>query len=224
VTALNPNYFIHAANILLLFAYCVRDILWLRIFALVSSLIAIPYFVHQPIPMWEPIAWSSCFAAINLFQSWRLLIERRPVKLTAEEEMVRQLAFRELSPRKTLQILSLGRWRDVPAGEILIERGNRPDAILLMLRGKVLVKRYQDVLGELGPGSLVGSALLLNGLTPEIDVVVLEPVRGMSWEINIIDRYLMANPETRVLVQRFLAHDLAGKVESLSKPSVGTAS
>jgi hypothetical protein len=218
VASFNPNIFIHAANILLLLAYCVRDILWLRIFALASSLIAIPYFVHQPTPMWAPIAWSMCFIGINLYQSWRLLLERRPVKLTAEEETVRQLAFRDLSPRKVLEILSLGYWRDAPGGEQLIESGKCPEQILLIVRGKVRVRRSDNALGELGPGSLVGSALLLNGLPAEIDAFVAEPVRGVSWEARILDRYLKANPETRLVVQSYLAHDLAGKVESLSKP------
>jgi hypothetical protein len=36
----NPSYFLHAANILLLVAYSVRDILWLRLFAVAASLIA----------------------------------------------------------------------------------------------------------------------------------------------------------------------------------------
>jgi hypothetical protein len=33
MTNLSADYFIHAANILLLVAYSVRDILWLRLFA-----------------------------------------------------------------------------------------------------------------------------------------------------------------------------------------------
>lgn len=223
MASFNPNYFLHAANILLLLAYCVRDILWLRIFALASSLIAIPYFAHQSSPMWAPIVWSVCFAAINLFQSGSLLIERRPVKLTAEEEMLRQLAFRELSPRKFLEIVSLGYWRDVPLGEKIIESGKCPEEILLIFRGRVQAKRNENVIGELGPGNLVGSALLVRELPAEIDALVTEPVRAVSWKAEVVDRYLAANPETRVVLQRYLAHDLAGKIESLSRSSVGAA-
>jgi len=74
-----PDYFIHAANILLLIAYSVRDVLWLRLFAVAASLIAIPYYVLQPTLLWAPLAWSVVFAGINLFQSWLLFVERRPV-------------------------------------------------------------------------------------------------------------------------------------------------
>jgi len=110
VNSFNPNHFLHLANMLLLVAYSVRDILWRRLFAVTSSLIAIPYFILQPTPLWVPIGWSAVFAAINLFQSWHLFVERRPVKLAPEEDHVRQLVFRDLPPRKVLQILGIGSW------------------------------------------------------------------------------------------------------------------
>jgi hypothetical protein len=89
----SPSYFLHAANILLLVAYSVRDILWLRLFAVAASLISLPYFILQPEPLWAPIIWSSVFATINSFQALPLLVERRPVKLTLEEEEIRQLVL-----------------------------------------------------------------------------------------------------------------------------------
>ena len=55
----NPNYFIHAANVLLLVAYSVRDILWLRLFAVAASAISLPYFVLQPTPQWPPMTGAS---------------------------------------------------------------------------------------------------------------------------------------------------------------------
>src|SRR3954452_11501125 len=119
----NPNYFLHAGNVLLIIAYSVRDILWLRLFAVLAAVISIPYFVLQPQPLWVPIAWSAVFAAINLVQSWFLFIERRPVQLTAEEAEIRRLAFQELPPRKVLQVLSIGEWTTISRGEQVLKRG-----------------------------------------------------------------------------------------------------
>ena len=65
MNSFNSDYFIHVANVLLLLAYSVRDILWLRLFALASSLIAMTYFFLQPTPLWAPLGWSTLFAAIN---------------------------------------------------------------------------------------------------------------------------------------------------------------
>jgi hypothetical protein len=213
VSSFNPNYFIHVANVLLLVAYSVRDILWLRLFALTSSLVAIPYFALQPTPMWAPLSWTFIFAAINLFQSWRLFLERRPVKLTPDEEEVRRLVFRDLPPRKVLQVLSIGSWITAENGEQLLERGKCVQAISLIVGGKVRVTRDERVLGDLVAGDIVGSALLLSGAPADLDAVAVEPVRAMRWEAGTLERYLAANPETRNIMQRHLARDLAGKLE-----------
>ena len=212
-----PTYFLHAANILLLVAYSVRDILWLRLFAVAASLISLPYFILQPEPLWEPIIWSGVFAAINSFQSWRLFMERRPVRLTPEEEEIRSLVFPDLPSRKVLQILGLGAWGPVEIGERMLERGKSVDAIAVIVRGKVRVTRDDRVLGEFVAGHIVGSALLVSGVTSDVDAVVVEPVRCMRWEVEPLERYLAANPETRIVLQKHLARDLAGKMVAAAK-------
>jgi hypothetical protein len=213
----NPSYFLHAANILLLIAYSVRDILWLRLFAVAASLISLPYFIRQPEPLWEPIIWSSVFAAINSFQAWRIFVERRPVKLTPEEEEIRRLVFPDLPSRQVLQILSIGVWANLEIGERMLERGKSVKAISVIVRGKVRVTRDDRVFGEFVAGHIVGSALLLSGVTADVDAVVVEPVRCMRWEVEPLDRYLAANPETRIVLQKYLARDLAGKVLAAGK-------
>jgi hypothetical protein len=213
----NPSYFLHAANILLLVAYSVRDILWLRLFAVAASLISLPFFILQPEPLWEPIIWSGVFAAINSFQSWRLFMERRPVKLTPEEEEIRRLVFSDLPSRKVLQILSLGAWGTVEIGERMLERGKSVAAIAVIVRGKVRVTRDDRVLGEFVAGHIVGSALLVSGVASDVDAVVVEPVRCMRWEVEPLERYLAANPETRIVLQKHLARDLAGKMVAAAK-------
>jgi CRP-like cAMP-binding protein len=213
---MNANLFIHAANVLLLLAYSVKDILWLRLFAIASALVAIPYFVFQPTPQWAPIAWSVLFAGINSFQSWRLYLERRPVKLTAEEEEVRRLAFPDLPPRKVLELLSIGSWSTAEPGERMIESGKRADAMSLIVRGKVEVTKEGTVLSELQAGDFVGSALLLSGTVSDVDAVAVEPVRNVKWIAGTLERYLDANPDTRTALQRHLSRDLAGKVRQLT--------
>jgi len=216
MTHYSADYFIHAANILLLVAYSVRDILWLRLFAVGASVVSIPYFLLQPATLWAPFGWTVVFAGINLAQSWRLFMERRPVKLTAEEEEVRRLLFKDLPPRKVLQVLSIGSWVTAERGERLIRSGTVPDAVTLIVRGKVRVAKDEQVIGALEPGQLVGSALILSGVQADVEAVVESPVRGMRWQVGTLERYLDANPDTRAAMQRHLARDLAKKVEDLA--------
>ena len=216
MSSISPDYFIHGANVLLLVAYSVRDILWLRVFAVGASVISIPFFLLQPEVLWAPLGWTVVFAAINSFQSWRLILERRPVRLTAEEETVRRLVFRDLPPRKVLQVLSVGAWVTAEAGERLIERGTVPEAVSLIVSGKVRVTRDGKTAMELGPGDLVGSALILSGIAADVDAVTLGPVRSVRWQVATLQKYLEASPDTRTAMQRHLTRDLAGKVERLS--------
>jgi len=216
---MNPNYFIHAANVLLVVAYSVRDILWLRLFAVGASLISIPYFLLQSTTLWAPLSWSVVFAAINLLQSWRLFIERRPVRLTPDEEDIRRLVFRDLPPRKVLQVLSIGSWITLEVGQRLIEQGKLPETVSLIVRGKVRVTRDGRVLADLIAGDFVGSALILSGIPAEADAVTVEPGRAMRWEIGVLERYLTANPETRTVMLQHVARDLAAKVERVTAAS-----
>jgi hypothetical protein len=39
----------------------------------------------------------------------------------------------------------------------------------------------------------------------------------MRWEVELLDRYLAANPETRIVLQKYLARDLSGKVLAAAK-------
>jgi hypothetical protein len=219
MNSFSPNYFIHAANVLLLVAYSVRDILWLRLFAVGASFISIPYFVLQPTALWAPLSWSVVFAAINLLQSWRLFIERRPVKLTSDEEDIRRLVFRDLPPRKVLQVLSIGSWTTLEVGQRLIEQGKLPETVSLIVRGKVRVTKDGRVLGDLIAGDFVGSALILSGIPAEVDAVTVESGRAMRWEVRALERYLTANPETRTVMLQHVARDLAAKVERVTAAS-----
>ena len=214
---MSVNAFIHTANIMLLVAYSVTDVLWLRVFAVASSVISLPYFVLQPTPQRAPIAWTVVFAVINSVQAYRLFLERRPVRLTDEEEEIRRLAFPDLAPRKFLEVLGIGSLDSVPAGERMLVSGNPAESLWLIVRGEVTVTRHSRVLGVLGAGDLVGSALLMNGVTADVDAVALAPVRCVRWHPETLERYLNAHPETRIILQRHLARDLAGKVVRAAK-------
>ena len=174
-----------------------------------------PYFLLQPTPLWAAFGWGLLFTAINMFQTWRLLVERRPVKLTAEEDEVRRLVFHDLPPKKVLEVIGIGEWASVEPGEALIERGKQLEAVALIVSGKVRVTLEGRLFAELGSGEIVGSALLLSGARAEVDAVTTAVTRIVRWNVATLEKYLEANPATRSLFQQHLARDLAGKVERL---------
>ena len=68
------DYLVHFSNILLLVSYSVRDMLWLRWFAVAAALTNIPYFLLQPNRLWPPVMWALIFTVINLYQILRIYL------------------------------------------------------------------------------------------------------------------------------------------------------
>jgi CRP-like cAMP-binding protein len=82
------------------------------------------------------------------------------------------------------------------------------------------VTQERRLLTALGPGEIVGSALLLSGTRADVEAVTTTATRLIRWNAATLERYLDANPETRSLFQQHLARDLAGKVERLGSEIV----
>ncbi|HSD74125.1 MAG TPA: Crp/Fnr family transcriptional regulator [Steroidobacteraceae bacterium] len=206
------DYLVHFSNILLLVSYSVRDILWLRWFAVAAAVTVIPYYLVQPDVLWPPVLWGSVFAIINLYQIVRLYMERRPVVLSADEQKLYDLAFRSLRPREFLSLALVGQWHDAAAGEKVLTAGAPAASICIAVSGSVDVRKGDRPLGTLKPGTLIGTALALTGDASAVDAWVTEPARFMCWPLTDLRRFMDKRPELRVSLQSLVSHDLARKL------------
>lgn len=98
--ALNPNYPINIANLLILAAFAVRDVLLLRSLFLAGSVFALGFYYLQSPPLWDAIGWTVVYCVIHAYCIVRIIMERRPVVLTPDEETLYRLAFRSLDKQK----------------------------------------------------------------------------------------------------------------------------
>jgi hypothetical protein len=203
---------IHAANVIYLLSYLVRDILWLRLLTVIGGLLLIVYF-SSPLVI-EPIAWNCVFLALNLVQIWRLLLERRPVKLTDEELALYQLAFRALTVRQFVKVARTGSWKDLEAGEQLVAQGERLARVMVVLKGRLAVERDARRLTELGPGRLVGEMSYLTGAPTSARVVAEEPSRVIILEKQAIEGLSTTDPDLRAALQLVIGTDLVAKLRA----------
>lgn len=204
---------VHGSNILLLIAYSVRDILWLRWFAVAAALVNIPYYLLQGTILWPPVLWAGVFTAINLFQIARIYFERRPVVLSADEQTLYDLAFRTLRPREFVSLLLAGEWKDGAAGDQVLIEGQPVSSICIPIAGSVEVRKQGKALGTLEPGQLIGTSLALTGHTSLVDAAFTGNARYMSWPLNSLRAFMDKRPELRVTLQSLANRDLAGKLE-----------
>jgi signal transduction histidine kinase len=209
------DYLVHFSNILLLVAYSVRDILWLRWFAVAAALTNIPYFLVQAEILWPPVLWASVFTAINLFQIALIYMERRPVVLSADEQKLYDLSFRALRPREFLSLMLAGEWRDAAPGQKLLTEGQAAAEVCIPIGGTLEVRRHGEPVGTLAPGQLVGTGLVLTGNPSPVDATFKSSARYFAWPVNTLRSFLDKKPDLRTTVLRLANQDLAGKLERL---------
>lgn len=199
---------IHVANVLYLFAFMVRDILWLRILTVIAASCIIPYFYFQPVPLMTPIYWNLTFTALNTFWIVRLFLERRPVKLSAEEQTLCELVFRTMTPREMIKILKLATWEEAAAGECFVERDKPLDRLMVIFSGKACVEVDGRNVTELEPGQFIGSISYVTEETAPANIVSLEPTRYVSWPKSKLKEFMNKNPDLHSALKTTLAVDL----------------
>jgi len=209
------DYLVHFSNILLLVSYSVRDILWLRWFAVAAALTVVPYYLVQPNVLWPPVLWGLVFVAINLFQIARIYLERRPVVLSADEQKLYDMGFHALRPREFVSLLLAGEWKDAAAGDKVLTEGKPVSSICIAISGTVQVRRQGREVGVLQPGMLIGTAAAITGEPSPVEATFAETARYMSWPLHSIRSFLDKRPELRVTLQGLANQDLAKKLEAM---------
>ncbi len=203
---------IHLANVLLLLSFLVRDILWLRLLNVLAGVAFIVYFAIGAQPAWAPVGWNTLFLTINLVQIWRLYLERRPVRLSADELSLYQLAFRGITPREFACLLAIGEWGQAGAAERLVAQGERLDRLLVLYSGATEVVVGGARVAALRPGQLVGEMAFLTGAATSAAVVTTEPTRYLALPTGALRALFKRRPELRAGMQMLIGSDLVAKL------------
>ena len=199
---------IHVANVLYLFAFMMRDVLWLRILTVIAASCLIPYFYFRPEPLLTPIYWNLVFTALNIYWIARLLLERRPVKLSEEEQKLCELVFRTMRPREMIKILKLATWESAAAGECFVARGQPLDRLMVIYSGKACVEVDGRNVTELQPGQFIGSMSYVTEETAPANIVSIEPTRYVCWPKSKLKDFMNKNPDLHSALKTTLAIDL----------------
>jgi len=208
------EYLINVANIFYLSAYTVRDILVLRILSVIGATILILYFYYLPQPLMTAIYWNLLFTALNLYWITRLIIERRPVRLSGNDLRLYQLVFRCLTPREMLQLLKLGRWEKAAPQECFVAQGDDLDRLMVLCVGKARVVKDGKTVEELGAGRFVGGIPFITESVAPADVIALEETHYMSWPKAKLKEFLERKAELHNALQLTLGFDLAQRLEA----------
>jgi len=211
----NPDFLVNLSSVLTLISFTVQNILALRLLAIGAQLMFIPYCLLQSPPLWTPAIWNVLFLVVNVVNVIFLLLARRPVVFGPDEQQLYNLAFKSLSPREFLKLLSLGEWRDGEAGETLIFAGQYNSSVSILCRGEAISIADGTEQIKIPEGKLIGIASVLMGDSLPVDIQLKTPSRYICWHVQPLRKFLDQQPEIRSKLQLIVSHDLARSVRIL---------
>jgi CRP-like cAMP-binding protein len=148
------------------------------------------------------------FTVLNIYWICRLLLERRPVKLSADEQRLCELVFRTMTPREMIKLLKLATWENAEAGECFVQRGKPMERLMVTHSGKACAEVDGRVVTELQPGHFIGSISYVTEETAPANVVALRPTRYVSWPKAKLKDFMNKNPELHSALKSTPAIDL----------------
>lgn len=211
---------IHIGFVATALAFLVRDILWLRLLAVLSySLFCIVATTVADGPAWHLVLWYVTFITINLGHAAYLLYERTLVKLTATERQVRDVAFPSLDRVQVKRLLRSGKWIDFAQSECLTRQGKIAGYLYLIAEGEASVRVDEQEVANLVAGRFVGEIgfLARRPATATTSAVATsgdeqKACRCLVWKAEKLRHRLARDPAMKSVMYAALGADLAAKV------------
>jgi hypothetical protein len=209
----------HMANLIFVGAYWVKDILWLRVFSIVGSLVVIPYYYFQSETLWAPMFWSCVFISIHSYRAFGIVQERRPIQFHGDEEILYNKAFKSLTPRQVQHLLDMGSWHVLDVGTKLYSTGESGKTLTVILDGEVEAWREGNLLASLVSGDLLGAPRFYNDSPNFYDATVTQPARVMQWDYEDVHKLAGSDQDLAVSLNKIVGAAVAQKLISIVQSS-----
>lgn len=175
---------INAAHLVLLAAYFMRDILWLRVITVAAIFLGFPYYYFQPEILWSLIGWGFVFIIINVYRIIQIMYDRRPIQFTEEHERIWKTAFHRIQPRYARQLFAAGTTKTIKSEETIVSQGDKMDDLMLISEGTVQLMLNDQVVEKIGAGHFIGSAMFLETDYDMPSITTIKPIgdiRVITW-------------------------------------------
>jgi hypothetical protein len=155
---LSGEYFYSIAAVFSASAYILKNILWLRILLVIAAIIYIISGISLGIT--SMIGWNSAYLLINLSHVVILLLDRVTIALPEETVEIYHRDFSTLSTREFKKLVMYNEFC-IFQDDMIINEGEAPDQLYIVLRGTVNVVKDGATLATLDRGDFIGEMSFL---------------------------------------------------------------
>jgi hypothetical protein len=207
----------HVSYILIALSYWMTNVFWLRVIAVLGLVFEILYFRMSGGAMHTGIDWDIIFIVINLYQLFRLVVDRRRLRYMKELHLLSQGAFASLTREQLAQLVKVGSWRTFESGTQVTREGEPVKELLLICDGQMVVESQGRTITHLHGGSLVGELALVSGSPASATVTTERVTRAFVLEMERLRTLVRADDLAASAVDRLVGHDLAAKRRATTK-------
>lgn len=154
----------HAGFAISAVAYAMRNIVWLRAFALISLALSLYYnLTLEGGVLWLVVFWLSVFMLINLVRITSEIVDSLEAQVTPEMKRVMAVAFPKMHTRDWHRLVNAGELSTYGAGAVLLDLGDQTKEVSILVSGGTIESRPGSRVVHRQPGIFWGELTFFLG-------------------------------------------------------------
>lgn len=207
------SLFGHLEYILLIAAFMLRNMVYLRLITLLSSSFAIIYYSFcLDKPLLINICWETVFSLVNVYQLLVIVYEKYFIRFSPTEEKLYKESFSKFSPLQFKKLLKHGKYLSFEKGDYLIKEKEVVEKLSLICSGKVEIVHDDKVVAYCTAGNIVGELSFLSGNPATANVKAAEKGLCLCWDQKDLKKLLEKDEEIFAKFQLTFNEELAKKI------------
>lgn len=203
----------HASYILIAVSYYLTNIYWLRVTAVIGLSLEIVYFRLSGGNMHAGIGWDVVFIAINLYQIYWLVDEKRKLARFKDAHLLRQGVFAGFDDAQIARLVTSGAWKMLEAGVELTREGEAVRELTLICDGDATVDVGGSTVARLANGAFVGEMAFLTGNPASATVTTGRSTRAFVFDMEALRNLASSDEAVATAIHRVVGRDLAAKLK-----------
>ena len=210
------NGLAHLSYIFLITAMLMTSQRWLRVLALLSGLAAMAHFLFRTQDN-ASLVWEAMFVLANGLQLLILWLRSRRGHMAGEERELLESILQIDDPANQRRLLGLLQWRDIAAGDVLMQQGDRHPPLLYVATGAGSIEVDDRIVSVCGSGDFLGEMSHITGAPASASVRVSNAMRVAQFDRAQLAEVVHVIPEIGKAVDGALNRSLAAKLVRMNE-------
>lgn len=151
-------------------------------------------------------------AAIGLLVFFKRPNQVKPHTLNENELTLHQATFNELNLAQFSLLMSIAKWREVQAEEVIIEQGHKVECLSLVFKGTLHVDLGKNHQAIISPGQFIGEMSFVSGNPGSVTVTANQNGTLVQWPQQALKELLAQDSAISNCVQTLFQRDLIKKL------------